>query len=157
MASSDSQSLSESAESIPTPTSAVQHAMNATERILNHRLQDLQRLSKATTMDTTQDDDDASMDRELEDLVAWQDCLQAELLQLDASWSQDSPDMTESDDSDDVESSNDLCEKGELVSEVKRKLVTMEIEASPNSEKRSALCFNLMTLILQLSFQAKRG
>lgn len=71
-----------------TPVNAVQNAVYSTIRILDRKLQDFQ--SELAIEEAHKvHDDDASIQQEMDDLTEWQDRIQAEMLDLDTSWSDD--------------------------------------------------------------------
>ena len=129
--------------STATPTTAVQHAMNSTRRILDQSLDDTLRLSQQHLIQwNPQDDDEASIDQELNELATWQDCIQTELLQLDVSWSQeqqqgDGSQSTWSEEYSDVE---------------KHMQVAMNMEE--DGSVRGSFPTSLLELIRHLAFQA---
>ena len=131
--------------STPTPTSAVQYAMNLTRRMLDQSLDDTIRLSQHRN---ETDHDDASIDQELDNLANWQDCIQSELLQLDVSWSQEQGDSQSTwsvEPDDETEIGFDW---------EKPRLVAMNIDDGSVQSARSPFPARLLELIRHLAFQA---
>ncbi|GKY96634.1 hypothetical protein MPSEU_000623000 [Mayamaea pseudoterrestris] len=150
-----------------TPTSAVKKAVNSTRRILDRKLHDfrieqLQLLHRhehapASHQNDEDDDDDASIDRELDELSQWQDRIQAELLELDTSWSEDRT-IDEANDDDDRNDGDAFfggdCSERQSEETVKlstnNRLSSLEIECDAGY---GAFRERLLDVLQRLSFQ----